>query len=140
MSEVVSKELTSEVSAEIQAAIAPILAKHGLTLTKFTSKYGDSYGVSISASPTVLSESGVNLASPEAIYFERFGYTAWLGKGLDDRVELTAKLGTKFTTAGKEYVFIGIRSRGKNKVVAERDGKSFVFADSVVPTINKANA
>ena len=140
MSDIVSSELTTKVSAEVQAALLPILEKHGLKLTKISSKYGDSYGVSISASPTVLSESGVNLASPEAIYFERFGYTAWLGKGLDDRVELTAKLGTKFTTAGKEYVFIGIRSRGKNKIVAERDGKSFVFADSVVPTINKANA
>jgi hypothetical protein len=139
MSEVVSKELTSEVSAEIQAAIAPILAKHGLTLTKFTSKYGDSYGVSISASPVILDESGVNTASNEAIYYTRFGYTAWLGKSLDDRVELTAKLGTKFQSGGNEYKFVGVRTRGKNKIVAERGGKSFVFADTIVPFINKAS-
>jgi len=140
MSNIVSSELTKKVSAEVQAALLPILEKHGLKLTKISSKYGDSYGLSISASPTVLGESGVNLASPEAIYFERFGYTAWLGKSLDDRVELTAKLGTKFTVAGKEYVFIGIRSRGKNKVVAQRDGQTFFVHDSAVPAINKASA
>jgi len=139
VSDVVSSELTKKVSADIQAAIAPILAKHGLTLTKFSSKYGDSYGVSISASPVILDESGVNTASNEAIYYTRFGHTAWLGKELSDRVELTAKLGTKFQSSGNEYLFVGVRTRGKNKIVAERGGKSFVFADTIIPTLNKAS-
>ncbi len=142
MSEVVSSELTKKVSAEVQAAILPILEKHGLKLSKISSKYGDSYGVSISASPVILNESGVNTASNEAIYYTRFGHTGWLGKELSDRVELTAKLGTKFTSGGKSYVFCGIRSRGKNKIVAqgEKDGKSYVFADSIIPTLHKVNA
>lgn len=139
MSDVVSSELTSKVSSDIKDAIAPILAKHGLTLTKFSSKYGDSYGVTISASPVILDESGVNTASNEAIYYTRFGHTAWLGKTLDDRVELTAKLGTEFLSGGNTYKFVGIRTRGKNKIVAERGGKSFVFADTIVPFINKSS-
>jgi len=141
MSDIVSSDLTKKVSAEVQAAILPILEKHGLKLSKISSKYGDSYGLSISASPVVLDENGVNTASNEAIYYTRFGYTAWLGKGLDDRVELTAKLGTKFTTSGKSYVFCGIRSRGKSKIIAQgdKDGKSYVFADSIIPVINKAS-
>lgn len=140
--EAVSRELTQKVSKEIQEAILPILEKHGLKATKFNSKYGDSYGLSIAAVSIQLDENGVNLNSAEAILYQRFGYTAWLGKSLDDRVELKAKLGTKFTSAGKEYVFAGIRSRGKNKIVAKgkSDGKDYVFADSIVTTLNKANA
>lgn len=138
MSHVVSKELTQKVSAEIQSAIAPILAKHGLTLTKFTSKYGDSYGVSISASPVIIDESGVNTASNEAIYYTRFGYASFSFEN-GESVRLTAKLGTKFQSGGKEYKFVGIRARGKNKIIAQRDGKSFVFADTIIPTLNKAS-
>lgn len=139
MDEVVSRELTRKVSADIQAAILPILEKHGLKLSKFSSKYGDMYGLSISASPTVLDKNGVNLASTEAIYYERFGHNVFKDGEI---ITLTAKLGTKFTTGGKSYIFCGVRSRGKNKIVVkgDKDGKGYVFADSIIPTLNKVKA
>lgn len=138
MDNAVSRELTKTVSAEIQAAILPILEKHGLKVTKFSSKYGDSYGLNITAVTTKLDENGVNLNSAEAILYNRYGHYGFLVNG--ETVKLTAKLGTKFESRGRKFVFVGVRSRGKNKIVAkcEQDGKDYVFADTVIATINSA--
>lgn len=138
MENAVSKELTQKVSAEIQAAILPILEKHGLTATKFSSKYGDTYGLNITAVSSKLDENGVNLNSAEAILYNRYGHYGFLVNG--ETVKLTAKLGTKFESRGRKFVFTGVRSRGKNKIVAkcEQDGKDYVFADTVIATINSA--
>jgi len=136
MENAVSKELTQKVSAEIQAAILPILEKHGLTATKFSSKYGDTYGLNITAVSSKLDENGVNLNSAEAILYNRFGHYGFVN---GESVKLTAKLGTKFESRGRKFVFVGVRSRGKNKIVAkcEQDGKDYVFADTAIATINK---
>lgn len=136
MENAVGKELTQKVSAEIQTAILPILAKHGLTLSKVSSKYGDNYGISITAVSTKLDENGVNLNSSEAILYNRYGHYGLVN---GETLTLTAKLGTKFESRGRKFVFVGVRSRGKNKIVAkcEQDGKDYVFADTVIPTINK---
>ena len=138
MSEVVSKELTKKVSAELQAAILPILEKHGLKVTKFNSKYGDLYGLTISAVTVNLSKDGINLNSAEAVGYSRFGHYAFVN---GESLKLTAKLGTKFESRGRKFVFAGIRARGKNKIVAkcESDGKDYVFADAIIPTINGAS-
>ena len=138
MSEVVSKELTKKVSAELQAAILPILEKHGLKVTKFNSKYGDLYGLTISAVTVNLSKDGINLNSAEAVGYSRFGHYAFVN---GESLKLTAKLGTKFESRGRKFVFAGIRARGKNKIVAkcESDGKDYVFADVIIPTINGAS-
>jgi hypothetical protein len=135
----VSRRLTEQVSAEIQTAILPILEKYGLKITKFASKYGDSYGLTVSAVTTKLDESGVNLNSAEAIYYDRFGYCDYDHEG--NPIKLTAKLGTKFDNRGRKFVFAGIRSRGKNKIVAkcEQDGKDYVFADTIIPQLNEAS-
>lgn len=138
MSEAVSKELTKKVSAELEAAILPILKKHGLKVTKFTSKYGDLYGLSITAVTVNLSEEGINLNSAEAVGYSRFGHYAFVN---GESLQLTAKLGTKFESRGRTFVFAGIRSRGKNKIVAkcEDDGKEYVLSDTLIPTINGAS-
>lgn len=138
MSEAVSRELTKKVSAEIQAAILPILEKNGLKITKFNSKYGDLYGLTISAVTLNLSEDGINLNSTEAVGYSRYGHYGFVN---GETLQLTAKLGTKFEVRGRKFVFAGIRSRGKNKIVAkcENDGKDYVFADTTIPTINGAS-
>jgi len=135
MSEAVSRGLTKKVSQEIEAAILPILERNGLKLTKFNAKYGDLYGLNISAVTVNLSEDGINLNSAEAISYSRFGHYGFVN---GESLKLTAKLGTKFESRGRKFVFAGIRSRGKNKIVAkcENDGKEYVFADTVIPSIN----
>ncbi len=134
----VSKEKCTEVSREIDAAIADIFAKHNLKVTKRASKYGDNYEFKVVAEALMISEDGINLASPDVVYYNRFGYTAWLGANLEDRVQLTAPIGTKFVSGGKTYAFAGVRSRGKNKILAveQESKKTFIFADAMIKFIN----
>jgi len=134
----VSKEKCSEVSREIEAAIMDIFAKHDLKVTKRASKYGDSYEFKIVAEALMISEDGINLASPDVVYYNRFGYTTWLGTSLESRVELTAPIGTKFESNGKTFAFAGVRSRGKNKILAveQESKKTFIFADAMISRIN----
>ena len=115
-----------------------IFAKHNLKVTKRASKYGDSYEFKIVAEALMISEDGINLASPDVVYYNRFGYTTWLGTSLESRVELTAPIGTKFASGGKVFAFAGVRSRGKNKIlgVCQETKKTFVFADTIIKFIN----
>ena len=134
----VSKEKCTEVSREIEAAISYIFEKHNLKVTKRASKYGDNYEFKIVAEAQMISDDGINLASPDVVYYNRFGYTAYLGVSLQDMVQLTAPIGTKFSSGGKIYAFAGVRSRGKNKILAveQESKKTFVFADTIVKLLN----
>ena len=134
----VSKEKCTEVSREINAAILDIFAKHNLKVTKTASKYGDNYEFKIVAEAQMISEDGINLASPDVIYYNRFGHTAYLGVSIQDMVQLTAPIGTKFESNGKTFAFAGVRSRGKNKIlgVCQETKKTFVFADTIIKFIN----
>jgi len=136
MENLVDKELCKKVSAEIQAAILPILAKHGMTLSKQSSTYGDTYAIKITAVTTNLGDGGVNLNSAEATLYQRYGHYGFVN---GESLKLTAKLGAKFDSRGRKFVFSGVRSRGKNRIVAkcEQDGKDYVFADTVIPILNK---
>ena len=141
----VSKEKCTEVSREIEAAILDIFAKHNLKVTKRASKYGDSYEFKIVAEALMISEDGINLASPDVIYYNRFGHegdpiykTQGEGKVLVSYEKLTAPIGTKFASGGKVFAFAGVRSRGKNKIlgVCQETKKTFVFADTIIKFIN----
>lgn len=134
----VSKDKCTEVSREINAAIMDIFAKHNLKVTKTASKYGDNYEFKIVAEAQIISEDGINLASPDVIYYNRFGHTAYLGVSIKDEIELTAPIGTKFASGGKVFAFAGVRSRGKNKIlgVCQETKKTFVFADTIIKFIN----
>lgn len=134
----VSKDKCTEVSREINAAIMDIFAKHNLKVTKTASKYGDNYEFKIVAEAQMISEDGINLASPDAIYYNRFGYTAYLGVSIQDEIKLTAPIGTKFESNGKTFAFAGVRSRGKNKILAveQESKKTFIFTDAMISRIN----
>ena len=73
----VTKELAVQVSAEIKKAVEEILAKHGLAEPKVKTTYGDIYKLVIESSVEAKDASGVNTKSAEAIYYTRFGYTAY---------------------------------------------------------------
>jgi len=133
----VSRELADKVSEEIRSAAMAVLAKHGLKATKMNTKYGDSFGLNITAVATKLDENGVNLNSAEAILYERYGHYGLVNGAT---MKLTAKLGVKFDSGGRKFVFSGVRARGKNRILAkcEQDSKDYVFADTLIPTLNKA--
>jgi len=142
----VDKATAQAVSAEIKQAVEAILAKHNLEVTKLTTKYGDMFGFNLQASPLNLNEDGINMSSQEVINFQRFGYSAFVadnggaGTTMGDFVQVTATIGTRVTLKGEVYAFAGVRSRGKDKLVFKciTNGKSYVFADNIVPLLNKA--
>lgn len=141
--EAVSKATTQAVTAEIQKALEPILKKHNLNLTKLTSKYGDLYGLTITAAAVDLNDDGINMSDPDVISYLRNGYYGQIIKANNDLdfVQLTAKIGTRVKLNSKAYVFAGVRARGKNRIIMNSltDGKTYVFADSVIPTLNEAS-
>lgn len=141
----VSKEKCTQVSQEIEAAIMDIFAKYDLKVTKRASKYGDNYEFKIVAEALMISEDGINLASPDVVYYNRFGHegapiykTQDDGKVLVSYEKLVAPIGTKFESGGKTYAFAGVRSRGKNKILAveQESKKTFIFADAMIKFIN----
>ena len=142
---VVSKEKCTEVSREINAAIMDIFAKHNLKVTKTSSKYGDNYEFKIVAEAQMISEDGINLASPDVVYYNRYGHegapiykTQGESQVLVSYEKLVAPIGTKFESGGRIFAFAGVRSRGKNKILAveQESKKTFVFADAVIKLIN----
>jgi hypothetical protein len=144
----VTKEQALKITNEIRSAVEKILAENGLAAPKIKTSYGDIYKLVVETSVEEKDASGVNIKSPEAIYYTRFGYTVYHVGGAT--VSLTAPLGTAFSTAvkgssaPKNYIFAGIAaSRQKFPIVAlevgkdgKPNGKTMFFTESVVPKIN----
>jgi hypothetical protein len=132
----VSKAQAEKISQEIKKAVEEILAANGLSAPTIRSKYGEWYEIKITASAVEVGENGVNLASPEATYFTKFGWSSFDG---GRPVELTAPLGTKFANSQGEYAFAGIDpKKKKNPIVARRlsDGAKVFFPEGIVSFLN----
>jgi hypothetical protein len=118
------------IGAEIDAAIAEVLERHGLEAAPRRIGYdatGFKYSVQISV--VNLSETGVNLSSTEA--------QGWLlvasMRGFADRDAAKAALGTTFTSQGRTFVFLGYKTRSPKRPILARcqqDGKTYVFSDA----------
>jgi hypothetical protein len=136
----VSKETALSVTTEIDKAVRDILAKHGLEAGKTTHGYGEWFEFKITASSVELGLNGVNLATKEATYYTKFGYTAYLGGDSDfTGTPLKAVLGTRFQG---DYFFAGIDAKKrKNPVVAidRKTGKTVFFPETIIPRINLAS-
>lgn len=143
----ITKQKALKVTEEIKSAVEKILAENGLAAPKVKTTYGDLYKLVIETSVEEKDASGVNLKSAEAIYFTKFGFTAYT---LGGNVALTAPLGTVFSTTvkgsakPKKYIFAGIASsRPKFPILTlevgedgKPNGKTMFFTESVVPKIN----
>jgi hypothetical protein len=137
----VSKETAQAVASEIDKAVRDILAKHGLESGKTSMGYGEWFDFKITATAVELGLNGVNLASKEATYYTKFGYTAYLGGDIvsDTGTPLTAVLGTRFQG---DYFFAGIDAKKrKNPIVAidRKTGKTVFFAENIIPRLNLAS-
>lgn len=138
--DLVTREVASQIGKELRECAEKLFAKYGLEIQKANTKFGDQFEFKIVAVGVDLDENGINLNSPEAQYYSRFGYEGWLGSTLESRVKLVAPLGTKFTVNGTEYAFAGVEPRKKKfPILAVRvsDKKRFGFAENVIPTLNE---
>ena len=132
----ITRQQAIEISREIEAAIKPILAKHGLTLNSPKTTYGERYDYKITASRLVASDTGVNMASPEAKAFLRnanmHGITD-AAKCFDQTIRIN----------GKTYMLIGYKPRATKRPFILKDcadGKTYVFPNTSAkffPTYDK---
>jgi len=119
----VSKSLAIQITNEIEESVKAILAKHNLQLLKQSTKYGNEYNYTVKAVAVTLSESGVNLNSPEA--------QNWLAVGTSYGFKNPSDvLGGTFVNARKEYKFMGINLRKEKfplSAIEVATGKQYGF-------------
>lgn len=134
----VSKEIARAITEELRKAAEEIFAKHGLQISKQTTGHGEWFDFRIEAVAIEEGLNGVNLASKEAIYFTKYGWTAYTSNFTP--TELTAPLGTIFQDkAGDEFVFAGVDpKKKKNPIVLTRLGKTYYAPESIIPALNEA--
>jgi|688.fasta_scaffold254698_4 hypothetical protein len=117
----VDKQTAQAVTAEIQAAMQEILAKHGMEQGKVSIKYGEIFKVTFEATPVALNENGVNVNTPEA--------QSWLYLGeYRGFANPASVLGTTFTMNGKTFKFVGFNERAPRMPVVAvdvKDGKQY---------------
>lgn len=133
----VSKDLAKQISDEIKRYAEELCAQHGLQVQKIRSNYGDYYKFSIEASMIQISDDGIDMGSEYVQRYQQAGYFAVVDAQV---MHLRAPVGTRFTHAGKQYLLVGVRARGKDKIIAKRaDSDDMVlFIDEIIPVINKA--
>lgn len=126
----ISKEECKVISAEISAAIKPILERHGLALSKTNSTYGPLYGIKIEADKVSLGVNGVNTTSQYADAYNKLGSLYNIKPGM---------LGKKFVNRGREFAFAGIASsRSKYPIAALNiaEDRIYFFTADIVDKVN----
>lgn len=140
----ISKAKAEAVINELSPMIKEVLARHGMD-PSFAWKYGDWFELKLKASAIETGPNGVNLGSPEAQYYTKFGFTTYesIAAGLSGALTLDAPLGTIFVHKGVSYAFAGIAAkRSKYPIVGRNmsDGTITFFTEKSIGTINKAAA
>lgn len=141
----VSKEQGQKLAQEIKQAVEEILKREGLSLETTKLGYGEWFEYKIKAVSVELGPNGVNLASPEAIYYTKFGFTAHT---YDENAtpawsvqELTAPLGTQIQVKGQTLSFAGIAPQRRKYPIAMLDqaGEMVFISEAMVARLNNAS-
>lgn len=128
----ISRDVATTVVNELRTEIEAVFARHGLATPTIRTRYGDGLKITIEGAPLNLGESGVNLASKEALAYERYHNVYNLVAGA---------LGIEFVVGGVAYRFDGLATqRPKNPIcgTAVKTGRSFVFRAETSRIINAA--
>ena len=131
----IDKNTAIEIAEELKAAATEIYARYGLTTPTIKTTYGAVLRISLEGTKLERGEGGVNLQSQEAQYYTRFGFISLSG------VKLTAPLGTRFSSSGKDYVFAGIAARRRKFPIHCLDAATLepiLFTEAAISKINAA--
>ena len=113
-----TKDQAKTVGSDIEAAIAPVLAKHGLALSGQSGSYGDALRVTIEMRPAGQEEGEAAFGR----YAPLYGIPA-------------EKLGAEFRSGSKTYRLTGINPRATSMPMLARgvaDGKTYKFTVDAV--------
>jgi len=129
----ISKTDAVAVTTEIMEAVNAILAKHGLDTPTVRTTYGDTYKIAITSAAVELNEAGINLASAEAIAYDRYHNAYGLNPGL---------LGTKAIIRGEEYTLLGLALKRSKYPIVTRNaaGKTLLWGSEIATKFNEAAA
>ena len=123
----IAKGQATRITEEIRAEVDRVLVKHGLTVGKTSTRYGDMYEFKVVASEIVEGPNGVNLASEEALAYKvNAGHLAWYA-GRDVVLNPNA-LGRIINLNGQQFVFLGMKPRSTKYPFLGRsthDGKTY---------------
>lgn len=116
----IDRQTCIAIAREIDEAVAPIFAKHGLTAKPTRSKYGDELVVSVKAIAVKLNDEGVNEADPSVKAYKMFAPSYGLP---EDGV------GRSFTYGGKRFTVTGLATTRTTRPVqvTREDGRRFKF-------------
>jgi prolyl oligopeptidase PreP (S9A serine peptidase family) len=133
----VTKEQARLLTKELQKAVEAICKKHNLELSKQSAKFGDYFAYNIQAVNVKKDRSGINLASQEALLYQKYGYETFDFKTAKT-IKLKAKIGKKFNHDGQQFVFAGIRGgSGKKQIVCISNKEKYLFDNDIIPLLNK---
>lgn len=138
----VSKEQGQKLAQEIKQAVEEILKREGLSLETTKLGYGEWFEYKIKAVSVELGPNGVNLASPEAIYYTKYGFTAFIPGAIEEsQQKLTAPLGTQIQVKGQTLTFAGIAPQRRKYPIAMLDqaGEMVFVSEAMVARLNNAS-
>jgi len=124
----VSADTCRKVTAEIRAAVEPILEAHGLTMDKTSAKYGDLYALTIKAHGQSVNADGIDEGDPQV----QDWFTMARIHGVPDPAEWMT---TPRKIRGREYVVAGWSYRSRKYPLLMRDlsdGQVYKFQESVL--------
>lgn len=135
MGNIVDKSTANTLMTKCRKALEEVLTAEGFEISKFSAKFGDSFGLSLSAIPSVKNELGLNPNSAEVVDFHRYHQLFELSPNA---------LGVNFAVGPKQYTFEGLKmNRRKYPIfVGTPDGNKMMLTDDprVIEAINKAAA
>ena len=136
----VSKETAAQVAQEMKTAMEEILKRHNLDTQQVKWGHGDWFEWKITATAIELGPNGVNLATPEAQYYTKFGFSAYQEGPIQFcKTELTAPLGTEIQVQGQTLYFAGIAPKRRKFPIAviNASGEMMFLTEASVATLNK---
>lgn len=122
----ITRQQHTQITREIQSALADVFEQHGLVLRTKSGKYGPAYVLTIEGIPAADDGDTVNKNAPEALAYTEAA--AFYGLPADG-------LGREFIVNGDTFVITGLNERApKMPVQGTRvsDGKRFKFSPGTV--------
>jgi hypothetical protein len=125
----ITRQQAKTVTEDIQAAIAGVMAKHGLTVDKVSTTYGTEYAFKVKASVHQVNDDGINVNSAEMDHLKYYGPMYGI---MDVESDIA---GESIHIDGREYRPAGYKPRASKRPFLMKclsDGKDYVFPASVV--------
>lgn len=123
---IVSKKDAEEMAILIHSYAKSILEERGYKVGRMAFGYGDSWDVKLTATKVEINQDGIDVGGKDARVFINSAHF----HGLD-----ASHLGKAFSFAGRTWKIVGMKKRGANPFICEREGKKYLLPVEIVPFV-----